>query len=145
MKGLPSLDCLEAQSCDDARSVNLSSAKVPPCLLLVLSNKILCRLYGTNQRASLTNVSTHCVTYHFPLHLGLIGKGGSWTSVNGLLIGQREPKEVESTKPIPQARTGGVPWTLARPAAVKGMMGPQPDCPINCNQGILPAKAPQEL
>ena len=88
---------------------------------------------------------THCVTYHFPLHLGLIGKGGSWTSVNGLLIGQREPKEVESTKPIPQARTGGVPWTLARPAAVKGMMGPQPDCPINCNQGILPAKAPQEL
>ena len=69
----------------------------------------------------------------------------SWTSVNGLLIGQREPKEVESTKPIPQARTGGVPWTLARPAAVKGMMGPQPDCPINCNQGILPAKAPQEL
>ena len=98
-----------------------------------------------NKPKSKFDECTHCVTYHFPLHLGLIGKGGSWTSVNGLLIGQREPKEVESTKPIPQARTGGVPWTLARPAAVKGMMGSQPDCPINCNQGILPAKAPQEL
>ena len=68
------------------------------------------------------------------------------TGVNGLLIGQREPKEVKPTNPFPNPAQGrkGPSWTLARPAR-NTYGGPQVDWPIKCNQGILPAKAPQEL
>ena len=66
--------------------------------------------------------------------------------VNGLQIGQREPKEVESANPFPNPAQGsrGPSKTLARPAR-NTYGGPQLDWPIKCNQGILPAKAPQEL